>query len=134
MRKYLLAGAAIGSLLSVHPASANLLSNIRQPLTSTVGSTVSTILPVTNGLVLDAPANANDPKVHPFYGNINPFYGNINPFYGNINPFYGNINPFWGTINPFDSSIGPFWQNAGPQWGALNTLWNNLQASNATDY
>lgn len=134
MRKFLLAGTAVGCLLSAQPASAGLLSNILKPVTSTVTTTVSTILPVTNGLILDAPANPNDPKVHPFYGNINPFYGNINPFYGNISPFYGNINPFWGTINPFDASIAPFWQAAGPQWGALNTLWNNLQTSNATDY
>jgi hypothetical protein len=158
MRKYLLASAALGCLLSAQPASAGLLSSVLKPVTTTV----STVLPPANDLVLDAPATANDPKIHPFYGNINPFYGSINPFYGNINPFYGsispfwgnispfygninpfygnispfygNINPFWGTINPFDSGIGPFWEAAGPQWGAINTLWNNLEASNATDY
>jgi hypothetical protein len=161
MRKFLLAGTALGCLLSAEPASAGLLSNILKPVTSMVTTTVSTVLPA-NGLVLDAPANPNDPKINPFYGNINPFYGSINPFYGSINPFYGsispfwgdispfygninpfygsispfygNINPFWGTINPFDTSIGPFWEAAGPQWGSINTLWNNLQASNATDY
>lgn len=162
MRKFLLAGTAIGCLLSAQPASAGLLSNVLKPATSTATTVLATVLPPANGLVLDAPANPNDPSVHPFYGNINPFYGTINPFYGNINPFYGNIspfwgnitpfygninpfygsispfygniNPFWGTINPFDASLAPFWEAAGPQWGNINTLWNNLQASNATDY
>ncbi|MGN6515383.1 MAG: S8 family peptidase [Rhizomicrobium sp.] len=162
MRKALLAGVALGCLLCADTASAGLLSNIVKSATSTTSSVVSTVLPGSNGFVLDAPADPNNPKVHPFYGNINPFYGNINPFYGNINPFYGNISPFWGnispfwgsinpfygsispfygnispfwgSINPFDASIGPFWQSAGPQWGAINTLWNDLQASNATDY
>lgn len=77
--------------------------------------------------------------ISPFWGNIQPFWGPINPFYGNINPFYGNISPFWGTINPFNSStflsnVYPYWSSAGPQWGDINTLWNQLQASNATDY
>jgi len=158
IRKYLLATAAVGCALAAQPASAKLLSNILAPVTTTV----STVLPAAGGLVLDAPADGSDTAVHPFYGNINPFYGSINPFYGNINPFYGSIspfwgnispfygninpfygnispfygsiNPFWGSINPFDASIAPFWQGAGPQWGAINTLWNNLQASNATDY
>src|SRR5690348_1920434 len=162
MRRILLAGTAIGCLFAAQPASAGLLSNIVNPVTSTASSVVTTVLPVNNGLVLDAPANQNDPKLKPFYGSINPFYGSINPFYGSINPFYGSISPFWGdispfygsinpfygsispfygsispfwgTINPFDASIAPFWQAAGPQWGAINTLWNNLQASNATDY
>jgi hypothetical protein len=75
--------------------------------------------------------------ISPFWGNIQPFWGSINPFYGTIQPFYGNIDPFWGTINPFSGPLAkvyPYWNATGPQWGQINDLWNQLQASNATDY
>lgn len=126
MRKFLLAGTALGCLLSAPPASAGLLSNILKPVTSTVTNTVGTVLPGNSGMVLDAPANMNDPKVSPFYGNINPFYGHINPFYGNINPFYGHISPFWGDISPFYGNINPFYGNISPFYGHINPFWGTI--------
>lgn len=72
--------------------------------------------------------------IDPFWGDIDPFYGDIDPFYGDIDPFWGDIDPFWGDIDPFWSKVGPFWKAAGPEWGDINTLWNSLQSSDATDY
>ena len=53
MRKFLLAGTAIGCLLSAQPASAGLLSNVLKPATSTATTVLATVLPPANGLVLD---------------------------------------------------------------------------------
>src|SRR5947209_1851915 len=141
MRTWLLATVtAIGIAAGVQTASAATAHDQGGPVTSFYGVNGGPIDPFYGSVnPFYGAVNQAYGHINPFWGDISSFWGNINPFYGVIRPFYGNIDPFWGAINPFngnslDARIYSYWNSAGPQWGDINSLWNQLQASNATDY